>query len=100
MVGLAWLSSYAVLASRAASVLRRPRVRAAMSRLTGVVLIALAYGSPPNGVRKFVERLDPGARRDDWIHARRNGRPVCRPASAHDVVDPPRPLDRPCHGLD
>jgi RhtB (resistance to homoserine/threonine) family protein len=49
MVGLAWLSSYAVLASSAASVLRRPRVRVAMSRLTGVVLIAF-------GVRLATER--------------------------------------------
>jgi threonine/homoserine/homoserine lactone efflux protein len=36
-----WLSSYAVLASTAAGVLQRPRVRATLDRLTGVVLIGL-----------------------------------------------------------
>jgi RhtB (resistance to homoserine/threonine) family protein len=46
---LIWLSGYAVAASRASGVLQRPRVRRALDRLTGVVLIAL-------GVRLATER--------------------------------------------
>jgi RhtB (resistance to homoserine/threonine) family protein len=36
-----WLSAYCLVASRAAETLQRPRVRAAMDRVTGVVLIGL-----------------------------------------------------------
>jgi len=36
-----WLSAYCLVAARAAETLQRPRVRAAMDRFTGVVLIAL-----------------------------------------------------------
>jgi threonine/homoserine/homoserine lactone efflux protein len=46
---LAWLCAYAVIAARASGVLRRPRVKAALDRLTGVVLIGL-------GVRLATER--------------------------------------------
>ena len=46
---LAWLCAYAIAASRASGVLQRPRVRRALDRLTGVVLIAL-------GVRLATER--------------------------------------------
>src|SRR5215218_1039752 len=38
---LAWLSAYATLVPRAGDVLRRPRVRRALDRATGTVLIAL-----------------------------------------------------------
>jgi RhtB (resistance to homoserine/threonine) family protein len=38
---LLWLGAYCVLAARAAQALMRPRVRAAMDRLTGIVLIAI-----------------------------------------------------------
>src|SRR5947209_13638360 len=38
---LAWLSAYALMAARAAAVLGRPRVRAALDRVTGVVLIGV-----------------------------------------------------------
>lgn len=43
-----WLFAYCVVAARAARTLQRPRVRAAMDRVTGVVLIAL-------GVRLAIE---------------------------------------------
>ena len=36
-----WLSAYCLIAARAATTLQRPRVKAAMDRVTGVVLIAL-----------------------------------------------------------
>lgn len=36
-----WLSAYCLIASRAAQTLQRPRVKAAMDRVTGTVLIAL-----------------------------------------------------------
>jgi RhtB (resistance to homoserine/threonine) family protein len=36
-----WLSAYCLLAARAAETLRRPRVKAALDRFTGVVLIAI-----------------------------------------------------------
>ncbi len=38
---LLWLLAYALVAVRAANALRRPRVKAALDRLTGVVLIGL-----------------------------------------------------------
>jgi RhtB (resistance to homoserine/threonine) family protein len=41
LMTLAWLSAYALVAARASTVLRRPRVKAALDRLTGVVLIGL-----------------------------------------------------------
>lgn len=47
--GLVWLSAYAALLSRARGAFERPRVRRAMDRLTGTVLVAL-------GVRLAVER--------------------------------------------
>jgi threonine/homoserine/homoserine lactone efflux protein len=36
-----WLVAYCLIAARAAKTLQRPRVRAAMDRITGIVLIAL-----------------------------------------------------------
>jgi RhtB (resistance to homoserine/threonine) family protein len=36
-----WLSAYCLVAARAAETLRRPRVKAALDRVTGIVLIAL-----------------------------------------------------------
>jgi threonine/homoserine/homoserine lactone efflux protein len=45
----AWLCTYAIAAARASGVLRRPSVRRALDRLTGVVLIAL-------GLRLATER--------------------------------------------
>jgi threonine/homoserine/homoserine lactone efflux protein len=36
-----WLSAYWLLAARAAETLRRPRVTAALDRLTGIVLLAI-----------------------------------------------------------
>jgi RhtB (resistance to homoserine/threonine) family protein len=36
-----WLSAYCLIAARAATTLQRPRVKAAMDRFTGIVLIAL-----------------------------------------------------------
>ena len=44
-----WLSAYCLVAARAAATLQRPRVKAAMDRFTGVVLIAL-------GLRLAIER--------------------------------------------
>jgi RhtB (resistance to homoserine/threonine) family protein len=38
---LLWLCAYCLIAARAAETLRRPRVKAALDRFTGVVLIAL-----------------------------------------------------------
>jgi threonine/homoserine/homoserine lactone efflux protein len=37
----AWLGAYATVVVRASGVLQRPRVRQALDRLTGVVLIGL-----------------------------------------------------------
>jgi threonine/homoserine/homoserine lactone efflux protein len=48
-MGVAWLLTYAVLASRGRHLLSRPRVRAALDGLTGVVLVGL-------GVRLALER--------------------------------------------
>jgi threonine/homoserine/homoserine lactone efflux protein len=48
-MGVAWLVSYAVLASRGRDLLSRPRVRKTIDRLTGGVLVAL-------GVRLALER--------------------------------------------
>ena len=41
LVGLVWLTAYASLVSRMHAALTRPHVRAAMARVTGVVLVAL-----------------------------------------------------------
>jgi len=41
VTSLAWLSVYAAVVPRAGDVLRRPPVRRALDRLTGVVLIGL-----------------------------------------------------------
>ena len=38
-LGLLWLCAYALIAARASALLRRPRVKAAIDRVTGVVLI-------------------------------------------------------------
>jgi RhtB (resistance to homoserine/threonine) family protein len=46
---LAWLSGYALLAARISGVLTRPAVKAALDRVTGVVLVGL-------GVRLALER--------------------------------------------
>lgn len=49
LMTLLWLSAYCLVAARAAKTLQRPRVKAAMDRVTGAVLIAL-------GVRLALER--------------------------------------------
>lgn len=49
LMTLMWLCGYALVAARAATLLRRPRVKAAIDRMTGVVLIGL-------GVRLATER--------------------------------------------
>jgi threonine/homoserine/homoserine lactone efflux protein len=49
LLGVVWLCGYAVFASRVGEALRRPRVRAAVERVTGCVLIAF-------GVRLATER--------------------------------------------
>ncbi len=41
LMTLVWLSAYAVLAARASAVLQRQRVKAALDRVTGVVLVGL-----------------------------------------------------------
>jgi threonine/homoserine/homoserine lactone efflux protein len=41
MVGFVWLTTYASLVSRAHAAIARPRVKAALERVTGAVLIAL-----------------------------------------------------------
>jgi RhtB (resistance to homoserine/threonine) family protein len=46
---LAWLSAYAVVAAKASALLARPRIKAALDRITGLVLIAL-------GLRLATER--------------------------------------------
>jgi RhtB (resistance to homoserine/threonine) family protein len=38
-----WLGAYCLIAARAAETLQRPRVRAALDRVTGVVLIAIGF---------------------------------------------------------
>jgi threonine/homoserine/homoserine lactone efflux protein len=48
-ITLVWLCAYALLASKISEVLTRPPVRAALDRLTGVVLIGL-------GIRLALER--------------------------------------------
>jgi threonine/homoserine/homoserine lactone efflux protein len=40
-MGVAWLLVYAELASRGRDVLRRPRVKHALDRISGVALVAL-----------------------------------------------------------
>lgn len=45
LVGFVWLTAYAFLVSRAHAALTRPRIKAALERTTGAVLVALAYGS-------------------------------------------------------
>jgi threonine/homoserine/homoserine lactone efflux protein len=49
LMTLVWLSAYALVATRAAALLRRPRVNAAIDRLSGVILIGF-------GVRLALER--------------------------------------------
>lgn len=41
LMTIAWLTAYCLVAARAAETLQRPRVRAVMDRITGVVLVAL-----------------------------------------------------------
>ena len=41
LMGLVWLTAYATLVTRAGDVLRRPRIKRALDRVTGGVLIAL-----------------------------------------------------------
>ena len=41
LVGLVWLTIYASLVSRMHAAITRPRVKAALERATGVVLVAL-----------------------------------------------------------
>jgi threonine/homoserine/homoserine lactone efflux protein len=42
VLGLTWLSGYAYALDRARAFLQRPRVRRAVDRLTGIVLVAFA----------------------------------------------------------
>jgi RhtB (resistance to homoserine/threonine) family protein len=49
LITVVWLCSYALLAARVSDVLTRPRVKATLDRLTGVVLIGL-------GIRLALER--------------------------------------------
>jgi threonine/homoserine/homoserine lactone efflux protein len=49
VITVVWLCGYAVLAAKVSSVLTRPTVKAALDRLTGVVLVGL-------GVRLALER--------------------------------------------
>jgi RhtB (resistance to homoserine/threonine) family protein len=49
LIGLAWLSGYAIAAARAVDLLSRRRVKAALDRITGLVLIGL-------GIRVALER--------------------------------------------
>jgi len=49
LFGLVWLSAYALAAARAGDTLRRPRVRAVLDYLSGVVLVGL-------GVRLALEK--------------------------------------------
>jgi threonine/homoserine/homoserine lactone efflux protein len=49
LLGLTWLSAYAVVAARGRVALQRPRVRAALDYLSGFVLVGL-------GVRLAFER--------------------------------------------
>ena len=53
---LAWLCAYAVAASRASGILQRPRVRRALDRLTGVVLIALGLRLAPSAANPAAPR--------------------------------------------
>ena len=48
-IGVAWLLAYAELAARGRDVLRRPRVKRALDRVSGIALVAL-------GVRIAFER--------------------------------------------
>jgi threonine/homoserine/homoserine lactone efflux protein len=41
LMTLGWLSAYALVAARASGILRRPRMKAGLDRLTGAVLIGL-----------------------------------------------------------
>jgi RhtB (resistance to homoserine/threonine) family protein len=41
LMTLAWLCAYAVIAAKASTLLQRPRVKAALDRLTGTILIGL-----------------------------------------------------------
>lgn len=50
LMTLVWLSGYAIAAARASALLRRPAVKAALDRVTGVVLIGL-------GIRLATERV-------------------------------------------
>ena len=43
LMTILWLSAYCLVAARAAETLQRPRVRAALDRTTGVVLIGLGF---------------------------------------------------------
>jgi threonine/homoserine/homoserine lactone efflux protein len=49
LMGIAWLTAYAVIMARGGEFLRRPRIGAAIERLTGTLLIGL-------GVRVALER--------------------------------------------
>jgi threonine/homoserine/homoserine lactone efflux protein len=41
LMGLAWLTAYAALVTRAGDLLRRPRARRVLDRVTGVALVGL-----------------------------------------------------------
>jgi threonine/homoserine/homoserine lactone efflux protein len=49
VIGIVWLTAYAVAAARGRAVLQRPRVKAALDALSGIVLVGL-------GVRLALER--------------------------------------------
>ena len=49
LIGVVWLCGYAIVAAKAADLLSRRRVKVALDRITGLVLIAL-------GVRLALER--------------------------------------------
>jgi RhtB (resistance to homoserine/threonine) family protein len=49
LMTFAWLCTYSLLAARAAATLQRPRVKAALDRITGTILIAV-------GIRLALER--------------------------------------------
>ena len=52
LLGLLWLTGYALAAARGGHVLRRPRVRAALAYLTGFVLVGLGIRVALEGARR------------------------------------------------
>ena len=54
---VAWLSGYALMAAKAGGLLTRPRVKLALDRSTGIVLVALGSGSPASHAEPGFESL-------------------------------------------